>query len=109
MISYTIIGLIAAVFYFVKPSTILNSSYVFLSLQAIVWHDIVIMIGIYTIVKFRVYEKNGKSLFIQGYIFWLVLVSLAVVLDIILSKVIPEAGINFFYLSPIQDSAHILY
>ena len=49
MIAYTVIGLMAASFYYVKPSTILNSSYIFLSLQAMVWHNIVIMIGVFSI------------------------------------------------------------
>lgn len=104
MIAYTIIGLIAAVFYYVKPSTVLNSSYIFLSLQAMLWHDIVIMIGVFSIVHFNIYGKKGKRYIIDGYVFWLVLTVIAVILDVILSKTLPEANINFFYLSPVQES-----
>ena len=104
MIAYTVIGLMAASFYYVKPSTILNSSYIFLSLQAMVWHNIVIMIGVFSIVYYNIYGKKGKRYIIDGYILWLVLTFVAIIVDVICAKTIPEANINFFYLSPIQDS-----
>ena len=50
MIAYTIFGLMAAIFYYVKPTTILTSEYIFLSLQAMVWHDLVIMVGVFSII-----------------------------------------------------------
>ena len=68
MIAYTVIGLMAASFYYVKPSTILNSSYIFLSLQAMVWHNIVIMIGVFSIVYYNIYGKKGKRYIIDGYV-----------------------------------------
>ncbi len=103
MIAYTIFGLMAAIFYYVKPATTLTSEYIFLSLQAMVWHDLVIMIGVFSIVYYKIYGKKGKSYIIDGYFFWLSLTFIAVILDVIFAKTIPEADINFFYLSPIQD------
>ena len=104
MISYTLIGLMAAFFYYVKPTTILTSNYIFLSFQAMIWHNLVIMIGVFSIVHYKIYGKKGKDFIISGYVFWLILTVLAVILDVILSKIIPQANINFFYLSPLQDS-----
>ena len=103
MIAYTIIGLMAAFFYYVNPSTILTSNYIFLSLQAIVWHNLIIMIGVFSIVHFKIYGKKGKSYIIDGYFFWLALTILAIVLDVVFAKIAPNEGINFFYLSPIQE------
>ena len=103
MIAYTLIGLMAALLYYVKPSSMLTSNYIFLSLQAIVWHNLVIMIGVFSIVYYNIYGKNGKSYIIDGYFFWLSLTFIAVILDVVFAKIIPKAGINFFYLSPIQE------
>lgn len=104
MIAFTIIGLLAAVFYYVKPATIINANYIFLSFQPMLWHDLVIMIGVFSIVHYQIYGKKGKSYILDGYFFWLALTALAVVIDLITASTIPEAAINFFYLSPIQDS-----
>ena len=68
------------------------------------WHDLVIMIGVFSIVHYQIYGKKGKSYILDGYFFWLALTALAVVIDLITASTIPEAAINFFYLSPIQDS-----
>ena len=57
-----------------------------------------------SIVHYKIYGKKGKDFIISGYVFWLILTVLAVILDVILSKIIPQANINFFYLSPLQDS-----
>ena len=104
MIAFTVIGLLAAVFYYVKPATIINANYIFLSFQPMLWHDLVIMIGVFSIVHYQIYGKKGKSYILDGYFFWLALTALAVVIDLITASTIPEAAINFFYLSPIQDS-----
>lgn len=103
MIAYTVIALMAAALYYVKPSTLLTSNYVFLSLQAVVWHNLVIMIGVFSVVRFEIYGKNGKNYFVMGYFFWLFLTFIAVIADVVLAYVIPEAGVKFFYLSPIQE------
>ena len=90
--------------YFLLLNSYDHSNYIFLSLQAMLWHDIVIMIGVFSIVHFNIYGKKGKRYIIDGYVFWLALTVLAVILDVILSKTLPEANINFFYLSPVQES-----
>ena len=99
MIAYTIFGLMAAIFYYVKPATILTSEYIFLSLQAMVWHDLVIMVGVFSIIYYKIYGKNGKSYIIDGYCFWLSFTLLAVILNVICATTIPETNVNFFYLS----------
>lgn len=104
MIAYTLIGLMAAVFYFVNPVSLLTTPYIFLSLQAMIWHHLVIMIGVFSVVRFGIYGKKGKTFIIDGYLFWLALTILAIILDVIFAKIIPEEGINFFYLSPNQES-----
>ena len=103
MVSFTLIGFMAACFYYVKPSTILNGKYIFMSFQSMIWHDIIIMVGVFSIVYFGIYGKKGKNYFINGYFLWLILTFLAVIIDVIVAKVNPASDINFFYLSPIQD------
>ena len=104
MIAYTIFGLMAAIFYYVKPATILTSEYIFLSLQAMVWHDLVIMVGVFSIIYYKIYGKKGKSYIIDGYCFWLSFTLLAVILNVICATTISETNVNFFYLSPIQEN-----
>ena len=66
-----------------------------------VWHDLVIMVGVFSIIYYKIY---GKSYIIDGYCFWLSFTLLAVILNVICATTIPETNVNFFYLSPIQEN-----
>ena len=53
--SFCLIGLYGASFYYVNPTSLFNSEYVFIAVQAILWHDLIIFIGIFTLLKYKVY------------------------------------------------------
>ena len=55
IMSFCLIGLYGASFYYVNPTSLFNSEYVFIAVQAILWHDLIIFIGIFTLLKYKVY------------------------------------------------------
>ena len=100
MISFCLIGLYGASFYYVNPTSLFNSEYVIIAVQAIVWHDIVIFIGIFTLIKYQVYRFSSIRFVLRGWLLWII-ASLAAVL---LNCLFIDTDINFFYLSSNQTS-----
>lgn len=103
MMSYSLIALYGACFYFVNPSTIFNNEYVVFGVQAIIWHDLIIIIGIFTLFEYKVYNFKALHFLIRGWLLWILASLIAAILD----NLFVQAGINFFYLSPAQ--MHIPY
>lgn len=100
MMSFCLIGLYGASFYYVSPTSLFNSEYVFIAVQAILWHDIVIFIGIFTLIKYQVYRLSSIRFVLRGWLLWII-ASLAAVL---LNCLFIDTDINFFYLSSKQTS-----
>lgn len=100
MISFCLIGLYGASFYYVNPTSLFNSEYVFIAVQAILWHDLIIFIGIFTLLKYKVYTFKAIRFVLRGWLLWIIATLCAVLLNCLFI----DTGINFFYLSSNQTS-----
>ena len=100
MMSFCLIGLYGASFYYVNPTSLFNSEYVFIAVQAILWHDLIIFIGIFTLLKYKVYTFKAIRFVLRGWLLWIIATLCAVLLNFIFI----DTDINFFYLSSNQTS-----
>ena len=90
----------SAFFYFVKPAAALNTAYIAITVQSILWHSLMVASGVYAMIAYGLLNKEGFRTFLYSYILWVVTVAIAVVLNIILIKAVPGTAVNLFYIAP---------
>ena len=90
----------SAFFYFVKPAAALNTAYIAITVQSILWHSLMVASGVYAMIAYGLLTKEGFRSFIYSYILWVVTVVIAVILNIVLIKANPGTPLNLFYIAP---------
>ena len=90
----------SAFFYFVKPAAALNTAYIAITVQSILWHSLMVASGVYAMIAYGLLTKEGFRSFIYSYILWVVTVVIAVILNIVLIKSNPGTALNLFYIAP---------
>ena len=90
----------SAFFYFVKPAAALNTAYIAITVQSILWHSLMVASGVYAMIAYGLLTKEGFRSFIYSYILWVVTVVIAVILNIVLIKANPGTALNLFYIAP---------
>ena len=90
----------SAFFYFVRPAAALNTAYIAITVQSILWHSLMVASGVYAMIAYGLLTKEGFRSFIYSYILWVVTVVIAVILNIVLIKANPDTALNLFYIAP---------
>ena len=90
----------SAFFYFVKPAAAINTAYIAISVQSILWHSLMVCSGVYAMIAYGLLTKEGFRTFIYSYILWVITAAIAVILNIILIKSVPGTAVNLFYIAP---------
>ena len=90
----------SAFFYFVKPAAALNTAYIAITVQSILWHSLMVASGVYAMIAYGLLTKEDFRSFIYSYILWVVTVVIAVILNIVLIKANPGTALNLFYIAP---------
>ena len=90
----------SAFFYFVRPAAALNTAYIAITVQSILWHSLMVASGVYAMIAYGLLTKEGFRSFIYSYILWVVTVMIAVILNIVLIKANPGTALNLFYIAP---------
>ena len=90
----------SAFFYFVRPAAALNTAYIAITVQSILWHSLMVASGVYAMIAYGLLTKEGFRSFIYSYILWVVTVVIAVILNIVLIKANPGTALNLFYIAP---------
>ena len=90
----------SAFFYFVRPAAALNTAYIAITVQSILWHSLMVASGVYAMIAYGLLTKEGFRSFIYSYILWVVTVVIAVILNIILINANPGTALNLFYIAP---------
>ena len=90
----------SAFFYFVRPAAALNTAYIAITVQSILWHSLMVASGVYAMIAYGLLTKEGFRSFIYSYILWVVTVVIAVILNIVLIKSNPGTALNLFYIAP---------
>ena len=90
----------SAFFYFVRPAAALNTAYIAITVQSILWHSLMVASGVYAMIAYGLLTKEGFRSFIYSYILWVVTVAIAVIANIILIKAVPGTAVNLFYIAP---------
>ena len=90
----------SAFFYFVRPAAALNTAYIAITVQSILWHSLMVASGVYAMIAYGLLTKEGFRSFIYSYILWVITVVIAVILNIVLIKANPGTALNLFYIAP---------
>ena len=90
----------SAFFYFVRPAAALNTAYIAITVQSILWHSLMVASGVYAMIAYGLLTKEGFRSFIYSYILWVVTVVIAAILNIVLIKANPGTPLNLFYIAP---------
>lgn len=87
----------AAFFYFAKPSAIVldHYGYVCLSMHSMIWHGLMVGCGAFSMIAYRLLDKEGFKSLIYGYILWVIAALIAVVANLIVG-----APLNLFWIAP---------
>lgn len=88
-----------AFFYFIKPTTALNSPYILISIRSFLWHWMILFTCTFLIESYDVLNRKIHKFFFKGYILWLVFLTIAVTIDTLCYFYCPEEEINFFYIA----------
>lgn len=88
-----------AFFYFVKPTTALNSPYILISIRSFLWHLMIFFTCTFLIESYDVLKRKIHKFFFKEYILSLVFLTTAVTIDTLCYFYCPEEEINFFYIA----------
>lgn len=88
-----------AFFYFVKPTTALNSPYILISIRSFLWHLMILFTCTFLIESYDVLKRKIHKFFFKEYILSLVFLTTAVTIDTLCYFYCPEEEINFFYIA----------
>lgn len=88
-----------AFFYFVIPTTALNSPYILISIRSFLWHLMILFTCTFLIESYDVLKRKIHKFFFKEYILSLVFLTIAVTIDTLCYFYCPEEEINFFYIA----------
>lgn len=87
-----------AFFYFVKPSTALNSTSILISIRSYLWHWMILFTCSFIIESYEIFRKKKTAFFLKGYGIWLCCLVIAVGIDTLAYFLLPDQNIDFFYI-----------
>ena len=90
----------SAFFYFVKPAAALQTQYIAITVQSVLWHSLMVASGVYAMIAYGLLTKEGFKSFLYSYILWVITVAIAVFRNIFLIKAVPGTTVNLFYIAP---------
>ena len=90
----------SAFFYFVKPAALLNTKYIAISMQSLIWHSLMVGCGIFAMVSYGFLNKKGFRIFLYSYILWVITAFIAMIANIILINAVPGTQVDLFYIAP---------
>ena len=90
----------SAFFYFVKPSALLNTRYIAVSLQSMIWHSLMVGVGIFAMISYGFLCRKGFRIFLYSYVLWVITAVIAMIADIILINAVPGTLVDLFYIAP---------
>lgn len=88
-----------AFFYFVKPTTALNSPYILISIRSFLWHWMILFTATFLIESYDVLKRKIHQFFFKGYLLFIVFLLIAVTIDTVCYFYVPEQSIDFFYIA----------
>ena len=90
----------SAFFFFVKPVAMLNTRYIAVSMQSMLWHSLMVGCGIFAMVSYGFLCKKGFRIFLYSYVLWVITAVIAMITNIILINAVPGTLVDLFYISP---------
>lgn len=91
-------GLIAGISVMLYPNTVFTKE-VLINVQTMLHHGSMVIMGLFTLVNHSV-KKEYKKVITQGFIVFIILVSIALILDISTYYLKIDGGLDMFFISP---------
>lgn len=88
-----------AFFYFVQPTTALNSPYILISLRSFLWHWMILFSCTFLSESYDIYRNFTFRFFLSGYLIWFSCLLIALLIDTLGYFYAPDLNLNFFYIT----------